>query len=172
MVSARSLRFFRDLCLRFFFTVVFSSVFTFSLTCFPSFSMLSFCLLVVYFFSYSLDISGGSFLLLPANFVSSSFTISLKLLAVTSSSSSNLFFRFISNLSFMPLSFLWALLVFCSSSVSFLPICDQFLCQPLWPLHNVSLFLFGYSKQNQSCFCIWWLPSPVSGFCFFVLLLK
>ena len=43
----------------------------------------------------------------------------------------------------------------------FLPICDHFSCQPLWPFCSFSLFLFGYSNiYLVSSFSIWWFPSP------------
>ena len=104
------------------------------------------------------------------------------------------FFRLISNISFMPLSLcvlifkgfcfwsllfsfcFWrlrllfsALLMFYSSSMSFLPVCDHFLCQPLWSLRNLSLFLFGYTRQNQSGFLFLHLVTTKSSICFWLL---
>ena len=53
----------------------------------------------------------------------------------------------------------------CYSWMSVLPVCDHFLCQPLWSHCKLSALLFVHTRQNLSgMFSFsWWLPCPHRG---------
>ena len=154
-----SVRFFRNLCLRFFFTFAKLCVFYFfSLTCLLSFSILSFYLLVVQLFDLLLTLQ----VVLPWSYQ----LICFFFCDFIEIAGGHLNLFQIYCLGWFPkcLSYLWVFVLILKVfdflwflALLTLLICDHFLCRPLWSLRNLSLFLFDYSNVKS----VWFLVSPL-----------